>query len=686
MSSMGKAPRIAAPLAFGTLALLGIQSSALSQDSAQAPVLAPATPPATPPATVQDWQAARGRITDAVQSDYAVQSTIAEWRRLQQSDGYGFSAYANFITANPGWPSEDHFRDVAERAVNPAYDVGQAISFFTRFPPRTATGHARYAFALSSSGRTEEARAEARRAWTEGTLSIDDEQRILSLFVGSLTPEDHLRHADCALWANDPSAAERILGWLPPTRRPIIEARIAMQRRSPDAPQRMAAADPIGVQDAGYIADKSRWMFSNNDWLGARNMLGSRGPVTTPPGNPERWYEYLLSNARNAANDGQYQLAYNIASKVDDAYPSGTDISAQPYGVRDDYTSLTWLAGSAALNKLGRPSEAVEMFTRYAAGSKMPQVVSKGYYWAGRAAAKAGRAEEANNYFRKASAYPDQYYGQLALERLGLPVPVPSSEDRLVVVSPAERTAFANRSVVRAARYLGATGQWMDQSKVLRAIAANASTAQDHALAAELSRSLSRPDLGVMVGRRALANGLSGYGDASFPRVSVPDDHAFNWTMIHAIARQESQFDRQIVSRAGARGLMQLMPRTAEQIAGKIGLGYDSSSLYDTQYNIRIGSTYFRQMLDYYGGSYPLAIAAYNAGPGNVNKWLAANGDPRQGGDVVQWIENIPISETRNYVQRVLENAVVYDLLNPRNSGLRIGSPLSRYLGKNQPG
>jgi soluble lytic murein transglycosylase len=167
----------------------------------------------------------------------------------------------------------------------------------------------------------------------------------------------------------------------------------------------------------------------------------------------------------------------------------------------------------------------------------------------------------------------------------------------------------------------------------------------------------------------------------------VPDDHSSNWTMIHAIARQESQFDRQIVSSAGARGLMQLMPGTAREVAGKLGMGYELSSLYDPHYNIRLGSTYFQQMLRYYGGSYPLAVAAYNAGPGNVNKWLRANGDPRlPGGDIVQWIEDIPIYETRNYVQRVLENAVVYDLLNPRNGSVRVAAPLSRYLGKQRPG
>jgi soluble lytic murein transglycosylase len=251
----------------------------------------------------------------------------------------------------------------------------------------------------------------------------------------------------------------------------------------------------------------------------------------------------------------------------------------------------------------------------------------------------------------------------------------------------AQRQAFQNDSLVRATKLLGARGAWADQTRFVRALAARSETNEDHYFAAELARSIGRPDLGVMVGRRALSNGLSGYGSASFPSVSMPSGHAENWTMVHAIARQESQFDRAIVSRAGARGLMQLMPATAQEVAGKIGLGYDQGSLFDPQYNIQLGSTYIRSLLRYYNGSYPLAIAAYNAGMGNVNKWLKANGDPRHpGGDIVEWIENIPIWETKDYVQRVMENVVVYDTLNPARPNAGSAMPLSSYLGKQRPG
>src|SRR6185295_10736788 len=190
------------------------------------------------------------------------------------------------------------------------------------------------------------------------------------------------------------------------------------------------------------------------------------------------------------------------------------------------------------------------------------------------------------------------------------------------------------------------------QTAFVRQIAADAKSDSDHVLADELSRSLGRPDLGVMVGRSALQNGLSEYSTVGFPNVRVPAASDDSWTMIHAIARQESQFNRAAVSHAGARGLMQLMPGTARETAGKLGLSYDAGSLTtDTDYNIMLGSSYFRRVYAIYN-SYPLAVAAYNAGPGNVNKWLRANGDPRNGSvSWIDWLERIPIFETKNYVQ-----------------------------------
>jgi len=327
------------------------------------------------------------------------------------------------------------------------------------------------------------------------------------------------------------------------------------------------------------------------------------------------------------------------------------------------------------------------MFDRYARAARSPQTQTKGLYWAGRAAEAAGRRPEANAFYERAAVHFDQFHGQLATERLGRLPALPTVTAR-VEVSRNQRDAYYASEIVRAAQLLGSRGDWINQTLFVRQIAQAALTELDHVLGVELAQRIARTDLGVMIGRSAGINGYRSYIRAGFPTVPLPMEAQSGWTMAHAIMRQESQFDRAAVSSAGARGLMQLMPGTARETAGKIGLGYDMSGLtQDTQYNIKLGSYYFSQMMDRFGGSYVLAVAAYNAGPGNVAKWLRTNGDPRLPGvDVLQWIEAIPLSETRGYVQRVLENAVVYDLIEPNRARVRSRTPLSTYLGKPYPG
>ncbi len=621
-----------------------------------------------------------------IQSDQ-LSEALVEWKRLQQSDNYPFSDYANFLLAHPGWPGETSRRAAAETVLDSgSWAPGLVTRYFERFAPLTAAGRLRYAEALAASGRRADAEEQARRAWRSGVLRPADEARLSGAFLSALTPADHDARADMLIWRGSSSAAARQLVYVSPSKRALFEARIAFRTKAPDAAERGAAAMEQGRGDPGYIADRARWLRETGQSQSMRAYLAQPRQLASLPGDVEAWYEVLLMAARGAAADGQNSLAYQIASQVDDAYPAGTDISDRPYGERDDYTSLTWLAGTVALEKAGRARDAIGMFERYSHGSKTPQTQSKGLYWAGRAAEAAGQQANAQAYFQRAAGFPDLYYGQLASERLGKPLRRPPDFNARVADN-AVREAFFRKEVVRAAQLLGTMGNRQDQSLFVRQIAADATTDTDHILAAELSRTIGRPDLGVMVGRSALQNGLSDYTAAGYPSVRVPEGQADYWTIIHAIARQESQFDRAAVSHAGARGLMQLMPGTAREQSGKLGLSYNRESLTtDTDYNIQLGSSYFQRMLNLYG-SYPLAVAAYNAGPGNVNKWLAANGDPRSGGvDVVTWVERIPIFETKNYVQRVLENAVVYDLLNPERARSRGPANLSWYLGKNRPG
>jgi soluble lytic murein transglycosylase len=615
-------------------------------------------------------------------------TALVEWKRLQQSDNYPFADYASFLLAHPGWPGEKSRRAAAETVLDSGASAPQlVIRFFTRFPPVTPAGRIRYAEALAASGASAQAADQARRAWRSGILRPGDEARLFGAFGSILSQADHDARADMLLWQGQLAAARRQLAYTSAANRPLFEARIAFRSEDPNAGQIAALAETRGRSDPGFIADRARWLRDSGQSAAMRAYLAQPRRLASYPGDAERWMEVLLTAARGAAADHQYPLAFSIASQVDDAFAPGIDVSDMPLGERDDYTSLTWLAGTTAMYDLGRPGDAIGMFDRYSRGSRTPQTQSKGLYWAGRAAEAAGNRQLAESYYARATGFPDLYYGQLAAERLGRTLRGPADLSRKTA-TPAARDAFYRREVVRAAQLLGTMGNRADQGLFLRQIAQDVTSDDDHILAAEFSRTIDRPDLGVMVGRSALQNGLSDYSAAGFPSVKVPEGQQDYWTIIHAIARQESQFNRDAVSRAGARGLMQLMPGTAREVATRLGMSYDVGALNaDTDYNIQLGSSYFQRMLTYYGGSYPLAVAAYNAGPGNVNKWLRANGDPRlPGGDVVRWIEDIPIFETKNYVQRVLENAVVYDLMHPDRARSSGPTNLTWYLGKRQPG
>jgi len=614
---------------------------------------------------------------------------LVTWRRLRQSNGLLFQEYAGFLLAHPGWPGETQMRRTAESTILPdVTSPDSVIAFFTRFPPQTGTGQLRFAEALYARGRAAEAQAAARAAWTSGAINNSDEARITATFASALTQADQDRRMEALLWNRAFVAAQRQLPLTSPDRRAVFATRLAYQLKSADAATQASALGTTANGDAGYLLDRTNWLRETGQEPVARYELAQPHRLVAPAFNAARYMETLLSVARSAAADQQWSLAYGIASQLPDVLPAGTSVRAQPFAVRDPFTSLAWLAGTTALQHLGRPADAVAMFRAYADASQSPNSRAKGYYWAGRAALATGDNAGAQGYFANAAAFPDQFYGQLALERVGRPIPAPADASG-ILVNPADRNAFDAREVVRAARILGQLGDWQDQSQFLRTIAAESALSDaDHRLIADLARELGRLDLGVMAARAARPESASDYVRSGFPVLPVPAEIANNFSFIHGIMRQESQFDREAVSRTGARGMMQLMPVTAREQSEKLGLSYDYMRLTsDPGYNMQLGTAYFGRIMDMFSGNYVLALAAYNAGPTNVRRWIASYGDPRTPGvNPVDWIEAIPFSETRGYVQNVLENVVVYDTINPARAGQSNLNRLSYYLNKQTPG
>lgn len=613
--------------------------------------------------------------------DYA----LSDWRRLRGSDGYAFADYARFVRDNPGWPGEAGLRRAAERAMRIGESPATVIAFFQTSAPTSGNGYARLAETLSAVARPTEALDAARSALAKPDLTAVDEAALMNRFTGQLNFADFDKRLDALLIARKPDDATRMLPWAGAVRRAAFAARIALQSRAPDAENLYYAVAAQTASDAGLLFDRARYLRDAGSEAGARSVMAQPHNFTARPAAVEPFLELALVLARGAAADRQYNVAYNIARQVDDLFPVGADVALQPLGVRDVYTSLTWLGGEVAMVYLGRAADAVPMFARYSRGGRSLQVATKGNYWAGRAATGSGQLAAGLGYFEKAAAVPESFYGQLALERLARPVPAPAGLPTLLVTD-AERAQFLQRRIVRALRQLGATGHRDEQTLFVRALSEAASSDNDRILAAELGQSIGRPDIGVWTARSARIQGTTFYYKPAFPSYSVAASGRA-WSLTHGITRQESSFDRNAMSGVGARGMMQLMLPTAREQAGKMGVGFDAYRLTsDPAYNMMLGSGYFARLVAQWGGSYPLAVAAYNAGSGNVRRWVAVNGDPRTPGvDVIRWIEDIPFTETRGYVQRVLENSVVYDRLNPT---YQPAGPLhlSQYLGKSRPG
>ena len=660
--------------------LLATAASAALQQSGQAPTYGQTdglAPLAAQPAYQAYVQPAASDISGA----------LATWRRLRQSEGYAFADYAYFLAINPGWPGEAGLRRSAEKAMRAGENPLSVASFFRTAEPTSGNGWARLADTHAALGKPTEALAAARSAFRSGDLAAYDEAALLARYGAQFTSTDFDRRVDGLLFAKRGADAQRLYAWTSPRRRAAFAARIAMFMRAPDAEARFAAIAGQVASDAGLMIDRARYLRDYGNEQAARQLAARPHEFVEKPVEVERYYELLVSLAKGAAADGQWATAYNIARQVDDAFAPGTEVLLKSYGIRDEYTTLTWLAGTAALQGLGRSGDAVSLFDRYARGGRSLQVATKGWYWAGRAAAQAGRMTEATSYFQRAAATPELYYGQLSLERLGRTVPAPGGLG-IAPVTDAQRQAFQTKRLVRAVRLLGAQGQRADQTLFVRALSEAVEAQSDRVLATELGSAIGRHDLAVWTARSARNAGTAFYTRAGFPTHSGNVPGGRLWSLVHGITRQESSFDRAAVSHAGARGLMQLMPATAREQAGKMGYGYDVGRLTsDPAYNVMLGSAYFQRLVNQWDGNYPLAVASYNAGAGNVRKWIRAYGDPRaSGGDIVAWIERIPFDETRGYVQRVLENSVVYDRLNPSLPAPQVVH-ISAYLGKSsRPG
>ena len=594
----------------------------------------------------------KGRPDEATNVESTISDPVGrklvEWAILRGDEAdLDFPRYAAFIAGNPSWPGISSLRRRAEAALwQKEADHRTVIEFFRNEPPRTAKGRFALARALSAEGDQAGAQAAVREAWRKDSFSADAEAQAREAFAGLITPADDKARMDARFDVEDDDAGLRAARHLGPVEAAIAKARAAVINKTGKAKALLEEVPAEGRHDPGY-------MFSRIQWLRRANKIPEAAQwMLAAPHDPERlgdldqwWVERRLI-ARKLLDLGDLKSAYAVANTA-----------AAP--VNENYRGeQQFTAGWIALRFLHEPAVALAHFARIADGVTNPITLARSYYWQGRALETLGRSQEARAYYETAARFPTAYYGQLARARLGIeavtlrPRPEPSADHYRLEVARVFEILYALEERDMIANMAADLG---DKSTDAAALATLGEIATRHSDARTT----------LLIGKPALSHGLP-LDHYAFPDFGVPNYQQIGpeveRCVVYSIVRQESAFNGRVVSSANAIGLMQVTPASGRDTAKRFNVSFDQHRLMaDVAYNAQIGTAELGNDIASWRGSYILAFVAYNAGPRRAKEWIEQYGDPRNPKvDPIDWIERIPISETRNYVQRIIENMQVY--------------------------
>ncbi len=574
----------------------------------------------------------------------ALERRTIQWAAIYYGGGQiDVEALERFEEDAPDFVNATTFKTRLEQAlVRSDADGAEIIKHLSGAMPNTIDGQIALASAYIADGQTKRATAIARSIWVDEFLDKQTEARVLDKLGSLLAQDDHWARAMHLMMHDRATATERLYRFMTPAQKSLAVARNAVSRNAKTAKTLLDEVDPALKTNPIYYFSRAQRARQFELWDDAIAFL-NKGKGTDPDA-AEWWYE-RQSLTRQLLGKDDTKRAYLAAAGFTEG-PEGRIVEAQFH------------AGWIALNFLGDAKSAAGHFKKMAALATLPDSVTQANYWLGRALGKTGDAASANAAFKVAAAYPTVYYGLLARQELGLK-PV---ELRSLPAWQDEEAQFDTSEIVRAIRLLAASGESDKATTLLRTLMPSLTTGGELVLGARLAQSIGAHHLAIVIADTADKRGTP-LDLFSFPKDGLPTKiAALDAAAVYAVARQESRFQINAVSSSGARGLMQLMPGTAKDTAKKIGLGYSPAKLTsDPVYNTKLGASYLDTQLETYDGSLILAAAAYNAGPGNANKWIEAFGDPRSSKvDPVVWVEQIPFQETRKYVQRVFGNYMVY--------------------------
>jgi len=561
---------------------------------------------------------------------------------------YNFTKIAAFMRRNPAWPGLAGFARTAEDLIPQDLPSARALSWFDEHPPRSARGMDMYLEALLIAGREDDARAVLSDWWAAALLSRDDQRLLYRKYHEYIGREAHRRRFDRLLHAGAYSNAKGIARVLGDEYVKLAAARIALAERNPGVDSLIDQVPAHLQNDPGLLYERLRWRRRNDLNVGAMKILHKAEDLPRLE-NPRDWWRERHILIRRLLEDGMHKSAYLLARN-----------HRQTSGFT--FAQAEWIAGWLALSFMSKPVEAFKRFEHLYQNVSTPISKARAAYWAGRAAKAHGQLHVAQGWFEEAARYSTTFYGQTAAAETARTGQIDAPP--LPEIGPALRAGFERNELIRSARLLNEAGMQEEASDFLWQFAQNEATPPAYLFAAMLAMKIDQPQDAVRIAKKATREGMFLTAQSYPLMTSYLGDVNLEWALVHALMRQESLFDTRAVSPAGALGVMQIMPSTARQVARKLGIRHDTQWLLSRpDHNIRLGTHYLAQMLERYNNYYPLAIAAYNAGPNRVDRWLEDYGDPRLGEvDLLDFIELMPIYETRNYVQRILEGVYVYRL------------------------
>ena len=596
------------------------------------------------------WNSALKSVKNVKNSEFRI---LVTWMYLKTTGNSAtFNDYKNFIEQHPEYPRINRIKYLAENKIYlKNHSPTSIINWFEQHPPLGGIGKIKLAEAYLEQGETEEVKKLIKEGWINAEIRKNDLNYYRAKFKKFLTSEDHINRADHLAWENKYWDLKRMLKYLPTDERALYNARQILMSNSYGVDNAISKVPNHLKNDAGLEYDRLKWRNRRGRLDGSLEILYKNSIRTEEQMvRPDKWWEQRKSVSRALIYKKRYNTAYKISSEH--ALSAGAE-----------FAEAEWLSGWIALTFLKSPEYATSHFQNFYNNVGYPISLARGAYWLATAYKKLGDNDLALKYFNEGAKFPMTYYGQLSFNEIK-----PGENFELIDQSKVDRDYekdFQKNKLINHVILLNELNASQLSKDIIKHLATINIEKGSEILAAKLATEVGRYDFAIQISKQASYEKRF-YNKYNYPIINTPkqinNKMMPNQEVVLAIIRQESEFDRRANSWAGARGMMQLMKYTAKTVAKQAKLTYSISRLTrDPEYNIKLGSYYFNSLMETYNGVFPFAIAAYNAGPNRVKTWRKINGDPSKGQlSYVNWIELIRFKETRNYVQRVLENINVY--------------------------